>query len=316
VSFEWRLAVVALAAFAASGLAGAACVPWLWRRLAVPTPAAQASALLQLRLLPAGLAAAGASLAAASYLLFEPRMANESAGVVLVVFAALATGLAAGALARSARLAYATRRALRAWLASSQRVTLPGVTVPVFAVTAPFPVVAVVGVWRPRLIVARSVLAACAPDELAAIAAHEQGHIVRRDNLGRAAFLLAPDIAAWLPLSSRLLSAWRDAAEEAADDFAGGDSATARVTLAQALIKVARLAPAGTAPAALPASALYRGENLDRRIRRLLAAPSEQGRPARPRWPRGAVALMTLAVCGLALGGVQAILELAVNFLP
>ena len=68
--------------------------------------------------------------------------------------------------------------------------------------------------------------------------------------------------------------------------------------LAGALIHVARIAK-GTCDAAsstfratqLPASALYRGESIERRVRRLLA-PAQPGTPSRRHW---GVAIMTTA---------------------
>jgi peptidase M48-like protein len=315
VSFESRLLVVSLAAFAGSGLMGAALVPWLWRRIVSPTPAERAAAQLRLRLLPGALALTGALFTVTSYLLFEPRTFQERTGIILVSLAGFATLLGIGAIVRTLGLSRATRRACARWLETAEPVALAGATVPCLAVEARFPIVAVVGVFRPRLIIARSVLAACTPAELAAIVAHEQAHLTARDNLRRAIFLLAPDILGWLPLSGRLLGDWREATEEAADDFAGQSDDGQRVTLAEALIKVARLAPVGLRPEALPASALYDGENIEHRVRRLLAPPRPD-RPARTAWQRAVLVAFVLGACGLAIGGVQAILEVAVNFLP
>ena len=315
MSFESRLLVVSLAAFAGSGLVGAALVPWLWRRLASQTPADRAAALLRLRLLPCALALTGALFTITSYLLFEPRTFEERTGIVLESLAGLAALLGLSAIVRTWGLGRATRRACAGWLETAEPIVLPGAAVPCLAVDARFPIVAVVGVFRPRLIIARSVLAACTPAELAAIVAHEQAHVAVRDNLRRAIFLLAPDILGWLPLSGRLLGDWREATEQAADDFAGRSDGAERLTLAQALIKVARLAPAGSRPEALPASALYDGEDIEQRVRRLLAPPRPD-RPARTAWQRAVLAFLVFGACGLAIGGVQAILEVAVNFLP
>ena len=85
-------------------------------------------------------------------------------------------------------------------MATAEPLILPGATIPAFAVATPFPIVAVVGLFRPRLVIARSVLESCTPDELATIVAHEQAHVAHHDNLARALFLLAPDVVAWLPL--------------------------------------------------------------------------------------------------------------------
>ena len=69
-------------------------------------------------------------------------------------------------------------------------------------------------------------------------------------------------------------------------------------------------------PAPLPASALYRGENLDRRVTAAPWYPPADPRPAPSFWLRWTIALLTVAAGGLALGAVQDVIELAVNFLP
>ena len=240
---------------------------------------------------------------------------DENTGGILIALAALGTVLLSGAVARWIALVIVTRRTVRAWLSTAEPITLPGVTVPAFAVTSAFPIVAVIGVRRPQLVVARSVLDACSPAELRAILAHEQGHLDRRDNLRRALLTVAPDVLSWLPISGRLLAAWHEAAEEAADDVADRLGASGRIDLAQALIKVARLARTGPLDSALPASALYRGENIDRRVRRLVAPPVVPDMSAAA-WRRYALALFLVAICGLAFGGIQEIVEAAVTFLP
>ena len=59
---------------------------------------------------------------------------------------------------------------------------------------------------------------------------------------------------------------------------------------------------------ALPASALYRGENIDRRVRRLIEPPVEPDMSAAA-WRRYGLALLLVAICGLAFGGIQEIVE-------
>ena len=314
MTYELRLAVIGLAAFAAVGLFSAAVVPWLSRRLRLVDPAARASILERLRLLPATLGIAAGTLAVTSYLIFEPRHDEEETGLVLLALATLACGLILQTLGRWWHVVRITRRTLREWLATARPVSLAGANIPAYEVAASFPIVAVIGVFRPRLIIARSVLDACPPDELAAIVAHEQSHLNRRDNLRRALLMLTPDVLGWLPISRRIVADWQEAAEDLADDFAGDRDPVRRLTLARALIRVARLAPAGSS-ACVPASALFRGENVDRRVRRLLAPPPVR-RMNTNAWRRPLLGVLTVAACTLALGGIQAIVEVAVNFLP
>jgi hypothetical protein len=114
---------------------------------------------------------------------------------------------------------------------------------------------------------------ACTAAELTAIAAHEQAHVVARDNLTRVLFSLAPAAGA---AAARLEQTWAATAEEAADlgARASGDG----VTLARALTKVVRLSFAGVAAPPLAMSAFIGGDSLDTRVRRLLAPACAPGR--------------------------------------
>ena len=91
----------------------------------------------------------------------------------------------------AADLADATTRLRRCGWPTAEPIDLPGATIPAFRVATAFPIVAVVGVVRPTLVVARSVLEACTADELAAIVAHEQAHVAQRDNLAARCSLCA-----------------------------------------------------------------------------------------------------------------------------
>jgi Zn-dependent protease with chaperone function len=315
MGFDLRVLVVALSSFAMGSLAGSALVPWLWRRVGSGTAAARATALLRIRALPFALATGSLVLAVLSFLVFEPRRPDERMGMVLISLAAAGIVFLAAAGLRLARLLFVTRRLERAWMANADVVRLEGLDVPTYAVSSSFPIVALIGIVRPRMIVARSVLAACSRQELRAIIAHELGHLLRRDNLTRAVLALSPDVLAWLPLSDRLALAWHDAAEEAADDHAAVLGEDGRLSLAEALIRVARLAPPGSAAVIVPASALYRGENVNQRVRRLLAPPAAAAVPLSPGW-RAAVTAAILASAALALHAIHELLEAAVTFLP
>jgi Zn-dependent protease with chaperone function len=313
VTFELRILILVLAAFAAASLAASVFVPASLRRAARHRVTMRPDVLFSARVMPA---IAGALVALASLvacLAFEPR-GPEGTGVVLPALAAVAAaGLALGA-GRWLRTIAATRRAMRRWMQTADPVALPGVSTPAAAVDSVFPIVAVVGLVRPRLVIARSVLAACPADELEAILAHERHHIARRDNLKRALLIALPDPLSWWPASRRWLTDWHDAAEDAADEAAGRLGEGGRLLLAQALIRVARLTPPGAMPLALPACALYRGGSLERRVRRLLEPDVPTSR-TRPSWLRAA-GLAGAAGAFAALDTVHQVIELAVTQLP
>lgn len=316
MTFELRLAIIALAAFAASNLAACGVVPWLSSRWLRTTPTRRAATLLRIRLLPLGASVLTTATVVAGFLVFEPRERHETTGLVLLVLAAIAVTLPAAAASRALRLRRASVRTWRTWAKTAEPIDLEGMTAPCYAVSSDFPIVAVVGLLRPRLIVARSVLAACTSEEMRVIVSHEQSHVDRRDNVRRAILMLAPDMLGWLGSSNRLLSAWHDATEEAADDAAGRTGDRSRAVLAQALVKVARLAPTARRMADLPASALYRGDNLDRRVRRLLAPATDPSPSARPRWRPTILLISAVAGSPFALETVHALVEAAVTFLP
>ena len=127
-----------------------------------------------------------------------------------------------------------------------------------------------------------------------------------------------PDVLAWLPAADRHFAAWREAAEQAADDDAAQAGAEGRLQLAAALVKVARLASGPPARDLMPASALYCGENLDTRVRRLLDPRANAAvAPARPLATQTVAALAVLSGASLlALDSVHAVIEAAIHSLP
>jgi Zn-dependent protease with chaperone function len=314
VSFEVRLAVLVLAAFAVTSLAVSALVPWWAGRISRSRPRSLAKALTTVRLLPAAAGLGIAVVAFVSFVVFEPRGRVETTGWLLQVLAAFSMLLAGSALARWYLITRQTRRLAARWLPGARPIGLGNGRVPAFVVASDFPIVGVIGVVRLKLIIAQSVLDACTPEEIEAILAHEQAHIERRDNLWRALLMTAPDLLTWLPVSRRLNLSWQTATEEAADDCAGRLGHLGRPLLAQALVKVARLAVARLDPHDVPASALYRGEDIERRVRRLLGPETN---PARPRHTLAALLALAFGAAVVAsLETVHLILEAAVHGLP
>ena len=315
MTFEVRLAVVALSTFALTSVAGSVVAALAARRRRSDSPAAHARVLFRLRMLPAAVAVAAMAQGILSFVVFEPRSEQEVIGVVLTALAASGVVLYALATARWARVTMATNRVLRTWMRTATPIALPGVAVPSYAIDVAFPVVAVVGIFRPRVVVARQVLAHSSPAELRAIVAHERRHLENRDNMKRALMACLPDPLSITRLGNRLTAWWHEAAEEAADDAAGEQSPNGRCDLAAALLNVARLS-AGQRAVCLPASALYRGEDLERRVRRLVDGPAPPLLPKPSLLHRLAGSGSLLVVGGLALRVMHEVVEAAVTYLP
>jgi hypothetical protein len=256
---------------------------------------------------------------APAYLLLEPRDTGEtlSPGLVLVVVAAAA--LVFTGLRRGLRSWVDGRRLAAGWMRGAQPLRLPGLTLPAYRIAHPFPVVAVVGTLRPRLFVAERVLAGLTGEELAAVLAHEEGHLAARDNLKGLLLRCCPDPLALLPLGDRLCRAWAEAAEAAADEHAARAGSPRALALAGALVKVARMAPPGQR-ASLPATAFHDGAGIARRVKRLLDR-TEKEDVASPRSPYAlsawafAPVLALTATSPLVLRAVHALTEAALRLL-
>ena len=289
---------VAFASYAVLSTVGSLVAVALWRRggFASITPAAlRARRLVMLRALPVVAAmTVTATVVMPAFMLFEPDHAVEAVGAALMALAALGAALLLSGAVNAALSALATWRVERAWLRSAQRLDFePPAGVPAYAVDSFAPVVALVGVFAPKLIAAREVIDACNSHELSNIVAHERGHLHARDNLKRWLMACAPDALRWTPAHDAMVLAWDDAAEDAADDAATAGKDVARLDLAALLVKVARLSPASGCLTAATVSPFIERARLDRRVRRLLSSQPSPG-PSR--------AALLLPLLSLSLG--------------
>jgi Zn-dependent protease with chaperone function len=268
--------VVALAAYAMLNLAVSIAVAMAWRsRLAFwqhPSPVTRARRLLWLRALgPLASVTIALGIVTPAFAIFEPERSSEMAGPLVIALALVASMQIAISLWIAIAGALRTRAAVRTWLQNSVALAVdPPAGVPAYAIDSAAPIVALIGAFRPRLVAARSVLDACTASELAAIVAHERGHLHSRDNLKRWLMNCMPDLLRWTPIHREIGAAWHDAAEDAADDAATPGDAASRVDLAALLIKIARLTPEPVWPAAAVSPFVEPG-GLNRRVRRLLA---------------------------------------------
>jgi Zn-dependent protease with chaperone function len=274
---------LALAALLALNACASLLTAAAWRVAAPRTSgwpaAARARLLFTLRALPPALAALSVfALVLPAYVLNEPAHTSETVGVKLLLLAAASAAGVLLALKRVAATWLATRRLAREWMRRAEPVAVPCVAVPAYRIRHRFPVIAVVGVLRPRLFIAAQVFDALAEEELAAALAHERRHVGARDNLKRALLQAGQDALLFFPVGRALAREWQRESELAADEAAASEGPASALDLASAIIKISRLIPAGARPA-LPAGAhllgAEEGDGLSRRVQNLLrlAAP-------------------------------------------
>ena len=254
-----------------------------------------------------------------SYWLYEPRDVSEGFDLLLTIGAGLTAVAAAAGVARGVSAWRSAGRRTRAWMQAARPLELPGTTVPAFEIDSDAPLLALVGVLRPRLLVTRGLIAALSPEELAASVAHEMGHSRAWDNLKRLAMRSAPDVFPPTAAMRALEERWVASSEHRADHVASEHDPLARCALASALVKVARLTPTIT-PLGEPISTLVAGGDIASRVRRLLddRSPVSAGRLTRAAgWIAGLSLLAALAlVYAPLLRGVHEVSELLVRSLP
>jgi Zn-dependent protease with chaperone function len=305
----------------------------LWRGLASRwqtwSAAARASFAGTLRILPItlGIAAVGFVFAPA-YVAHESRTQYEEVSVKLALVALFAAVGILIAVLRGVLTWRATLRLSNDWLAQAQRLSLPGVSIPTYRVAHQFPVIAIVGTFRPRLFIADRVLTALSPAELEAAISHEAGHLAHRDNLKRGLLRACRDSLLIIPCGRSLDVAWKDASEEAADEYAARSGSDVALNLAAALVKIARMIPTGSSPA-MPAGAFLIGEGdgggVANRVRLLVSMANADADSPRPHcvgklgsWLAIPLMLVAIAIAATephVLAGAHSLIEEVVNLL-
>lgn len=245
--------------------------------------ATRARFLFALRIFPAMAATiCVAAFLVPSYLAYEPRRTGEIVSPNLAALAVVsATGIAL-AVWRGFAAWRATRRLLADWMRHGESILVEGVTIPAHRIEHRYPVIAVIGVIRPRLFIANRVLDALSSEELAAAIAHEVGHLTARDNLKRWLIRACHDVLVIVPTGRALDRAWREATEAAADEYAARFGAFSALDLAASLVKIARMAPVGAKPT-MPVGAFLIGDDdtggIEVRVRRLAQIADADGPP-------------------------------------
>jgi Zn-dependent protease with chaperone function len=263
-------------------------------------PRLAARFLLALRLLPAALALfVVAGLCVPSYLWLEPEISAEEVGAGCLTAAILATALWTIATARGVRAAVRSVRHARECERLARLSTVPGSHLPVWILNAQAPVVALAGLFRSRLMISSPVLNALTPGQLAAALRHEEAHRVSRDNLKRLLLMLAPGLLPGFHGFHTIERGWARFSEWAADDDAVEGDAHRSLSLAAALVRIARMG--GTvSPAPLTTYFLGDSREISARVDRLLSpAPAEPARPRNTAVMAAGLALAAACVAGM-----------------
>jgi beta-lactamase regulating signal transducer with metallopeptidase domain len=242
-------------------------------------PRSGARFLLGLRLLPVTFAAVVvAGLCVPSYLWLETNESTERVGLACCALALLGVLLCADSLIRSVRGIFISwRGVMRSKSAGFEKRAAE--SLPITTVNSDAPVLALAGLLRPRVIVSRSILQSLSAKELDAAIEHERAHQRSHDNWKRLALAFAPEILPFTQVFAPLNRCWAKLIEWAADDDATQGNFGRSLSLAGALVRVARI---GGAFSASPLISFFLGREreLSARIERLIApVPARIGLP-------------------------------------
>jgi Zn-dependent protease with chaperone function len=242
-------------------------------RFAQAKPAGTAARfLLGLRLFPFALAVLFVvGLCVPSYLWLEPSATSERVGLVCVILGFFGATAWFASLARTIYSLFASLRHNHLCRLAGQETRMPGNSSPVVLVEDEAPLLALSGLLRPRLLISRGVLRVLSAEELEASLRHEHAHRTSRDNAKRLLLLLAPDIFPFVRPFRMLEQGWSKFAEWAADDQASAGDSCRALSLAAALVHVARMGAAPRLPF-LTTPLLVGDRDLSARVDRLLRA--------------------------------------------
>ena len=244
IPYALRLICICLASFAivftATGLAVSLFANAALRAAERMRATSAARFILALRVAPAFIAALSvATICLPSYIRFEQQGEREEVGALCLLLATLTAAL----LTRS------SLRALAAWRRSLH----------------PNAMLALTGLLRHRIIVSDAAKNVLSRGQLSMAIRHEQAHAASADNLKRLLILVTPGV---FPHFSALEQTWKRFAEWAADDHAAAGDPQRAISLAEALVQVAKLGTASEAP--LVTSFLASAHDLEARVDRLL----------------------------------------------
>jgi hypothetical protein len=235
-----------------------------------------------------------------SYVWWEPDIAGERVGWICLASALLGISVCAVSLVRSGASIVQTERYLRRWRRESETADGSVESADMLVVQDCAAIMAVAGVTHPRLVVSQRVMEALSEEQRAVAIRHETAHRSSRDNLKKLAFLLMPDAVPFCRGLGQIERAWARFIEWSADDEAVDGSQERALSLATALVRVAKLG-VQSAPPYLLSSLMSRDDDLAARVDRLLREPVYAERPLQP---MAAIPCNTVLILGWVAGTV------------
>jgi Zn-dependent protease with chaperone function len=222
------------------GIAGSAT-----RAASTMRPANAARLFLTLRLLPFATALLiVVGLCIPSYLRYEQNTGTEATGWFCLLAAVFGLGLCITTVSRCIHAILKLRSMSEA--AKQLPTQLSALASTPLCIADPnttgAPLLSLVGILKPRLIVSPRLLQTLSPEQFDAALAHEDAHLLSRDNLKRLLLAVAPGVLPFAPGSRSIERQWQRYAELTADETASRGLPDRSIALAEALIHVARLA--------------------------------------------------------------------------
>jgi Zn-dependent protease with chaperone function len=274
VTFAARDLLVSLAFFAVLYSSLSALVVSVWRSVAWRRAKLSAELLFGLRVFSFAVSSiVTVFFTFPSFWLMERRSPDEDGGTF--VLAACAFVIAGAGVFRLVRDQVRTRRAIGEWvLRTSSADDAPE---PVLGAAKGAPALMLTGILQPKVMISDAAASLLSEDELQVAIRHELGHRRSWDNLKKVLISATP-----FPGMRGIETAWREAAELAADDAAVENRQEA-LDLAAALIKLSRSSKQSVEPA-LASGLVCSSSSIAVRVERLLEWRSA-GRGLRRTWP-------------------------------
>lgn len=250
--------------------------------------------LLALRLGPLSAAALVVlGLCLPSYLLLEPQASAERMGAACLGAALAGAAAWLISIARGLQALAGALGDMRRCRELGGEWRTAGKSLPVQVIESEAPLLALAGVLRPRIVVSRGIVRALSSEQLEAALSHEQAHWASRDNLKRLLLLVAPDPFLFFGGLGQLERGWAKFAEWAADDCAVAGDWRRSLSLASALVRVARMGRPSRPVPLMATLVAGEADELSVRVERLLRPGEAWERPvSRPRIVAGGAALV------------------------